>query len=73
MSLRPWFPDVGRLTPKQFAMLGKAHRRSVGYFAAGPIAIIVDLPKRWQVSDPEKVPVASIGINPKRARKESDR
>lgn len=48
--LRPFFA-VGRWTPRQTTAFG-AYLGSVGYIAVGPLAVVFNLPERFQVADP---------------------
>lgn len=53
-------PTFGRLSNKQIIDLGHTLPiafPSLFYFAWGPFAFIVQLPKRWHKSDPERVQV----------------
>jgi hypothetical protein len=48
---RNLIPYVGRMSPSHMAGFGAA-AGSVGYFAIGPVAVIVGLPKRFRKADP---------------------
>jgi hypothetical protein len=45
-------PGWGRLTPKKAAAMG-AHLGSVGYIGVGPVVLVFNLPRRFEVHDPE--------------------
>ncbi len=44
---------IGRFSPKQAARFRAGLVRGCGYFAIGPVAVLVNLPRRFEKADPE--------------------
>ncbi len=57
-ALRYITPRVGRFTETQVARLGAA-MFSCGFFAIGPVIVLVDLPERFRVPE-EEISLAEI-------------